>query len=128
MKSDRGFTLIELLVVVAIIGILAALAIPAYSSYRDRAYEATAISYMRSWVPAQELYLETYGHYADADETLARAGFRVLKVPTNVPYDFSIDSTTSATTRWWGQARPLRSGVRHFYIDNTGVISLTPLS
>jgi len=106
----------------AILGILSAAAVQAFSTYRRTAQEATAIYYMRNWIPAQELYLQTYNHYADADEQLASAGFRVLKVPTNVPYNFSIDSGSSATEKWWGRATPTKSGYRYFYIDQTGVV------
>ena len=48
LKRESGFTLIELLVVVAIIGILAAIAIPQFSAYRKRGYEAQVKSDLRN--------------------------------------------------------------------------------
>jgi type IV pilus assembly protein PilA len=56
MKNQKGFTLIELMIVIAIIGILAAIAIPQFSAYRRRAYNSAALSDLKNFTTAQEAY------------------------------------------------------------------------
>lgn len=69
IKKNEGFTLIELLIVVAIIAILAAIAIPQFSAYRIRGYNASANSDVRNLATAQEaLFADTqaYGEINNA--------------------------------------------------------------
>ena len=62
-KKDRGFTLIELLVSIAIVGILAAFAIPAYMSYRNKAKLGVIASDLRTFGIGFEGYFAANGCY-----------------------------------------------------------------
>lgn len=76
--NEKGFTLIELLVVVAIIGILAAIAIPQYATYKQQAADSKAKSDLHNMATAMEAYYGSNNNsYANVNLTgLTGFGFR----------------------------------------------------
>lgn len=62
-RNQKGFTLIELMIVIAIIGILAAIAIPQFSSYRAKSYNAAALSDIRNLKTDLEAYYAEWDEY-----------------------------------------------------------------
>lgn len=60
-KNQKGFTIMELMIVIVIIGILIAIAVPAYNSFRTRAQTRACQSNMRTMVAAAAMY------FADTD-------------------------------------------------------------
>jgi prepilin-type N-terminal cleavage/methylation domain-containing protein len=65
-KNEKGFTLIELLIVVAIIGILAAIAIPQFASYRQKAFDSAAQSALKTMRTSLEGHYTEYFEYPNA--------------------------------------------------------------
>ena len=102
--STQGFTLIELMIVVAIIGILAAIAIPQFSAYRVRSFNATAQADLRNIMTAEEGFYAENQYYIDLVPTVgyranlpSLAGARIslnvcATVASATPIDFTVQT------------------------------------
>ena len=97
-KKSKGFTLIELLVVVAIVGILAAIAIPQFAAYRARGFNARVQADARNAATAQEAYYVDNNSYLPGPcSGLANFGFNgsagVVCVMTGDANNFTVVTT-----------------------------------
>jgi prepilin-type N-terminal cleavage/methylation domain-containing protein len=85
MRNRKGFTLIELLIVVVIIGILAAIAIPKFSSVKQKGYKTQAIAEMQSLKTAQETFFTDSNRYGALTELSGFSHTSAVGLPTIVP-------------------------------------------
>ena len=84
-----GFTLVEILIVVVIVGILAAIAIPAYFSYVEKAYATDAKTAIKSITQAAEMFRNEEGEYpGDCTDEMTASGHIALKESTLLKWTF----------------------------------------
>lgn len=107
MKKEQGFTLIELLVVVAIIGILAAIAIPQFAAYRARGFDARAKSDLRNVSTAEEAYFADNEVYKNC----TTAGCNVLPGVTSLSAGVTLQMTATTTGFTGSSAHPKGTGI-----------------
>lgn len=81
-KEPKGFTLIELMIVIAIIGILAAIAIPQFVTYRQKGYNSQAKTELKSFYTACQAYFSDHSDADDCDESMVSQWFTPSRVVT----------------------------------------------
>jgi len=113
-KDERGFTLIELMIVIAIIGILAAIAIPQFSFYRGRSFDSAATADLRNAATAQEAYFVDNQEYCATVATLTGATYG-LYLSDNVTM-----AVTAATTSGYTMTSTHAKGDKTFTLTGPG--------
>jgi prepilin-type N-terminal cleavage/methylation domain-containing protein len=85
MRNRKGFTLIELLIVVVIIGILAAIAIPKFSSVKQKGYKTQAIAELQSLKTAEETFFTDSNRYGALTELTGFSHTSSVGMPSVTP-------------------------------------------
>jgi type IV pilus assembly protein PilA len=114
-RQDQGFTLIELLVVIIIIGILSAIALPAFLNQANKAKQSEGKQYISSINKGQQAY---YAENTKFGSDVASLGLGLKTATTNYNYTLDVATDSKAT----GLATPTNTSALKGYAGGVGVI------
>ncbi len=118
-SNNKGFTLIELLIVIAIIGILAAIAIPQFNQYKARAYDSDVKSNMHNIYLACKAYWGDSGSGVSCTTTIAASTTYGYRQSQNVQWTAAAGDETA----WVGTAFNTNTTTKTFTVNSLGAIS-----
>ena len=131
LEQERGFTFVEIIVVTLVISILAAIAVPTYLSFIQRAKETAVVVYLSKVKKAQETHRmdDPDGLYSPSFDELETTGFVHPSVgaASRAEHEYQLElaaGVSSGEPFWNVLATPhsLNPKARRFYADQTGVV------
>ena len=116
-KRQSGYTLIELLVVIACVSILAAIAIPQFVEYKERAYDTESRATLRNLLLACRIYWEDNGSSNSCSVSVASSAKYGFVLPTDVSMGGAGDETSFSATAKHDES------INTYSIDHKGAIN-----
>ncbi|MGC9461867.1 pilin [Vibrio genomosp. F10] len=105
-KKQKGFTLIELMIVVAIIGVLSAIAVPAYKDYVTKSQASSALATIKSLVTSAELIIQEEGSISGGVDLLGISSssstlgtLSIVDSGKSIQFEFSAGALASQTMK-----------------------------